>query len=755
MKKNKITKIVKYNLEKNLRNKWFIGLNILLLIGTIIILNFSTVKGILKTNNIISGDKQINIEVVDDTNIFYEELENSISNNENLDNVKIEKVKEVSYDENMPKDKVIIEVTESDENIINAKVISKDGINQKYYNIIESTLNETKLKLVILKYNITQKQLEKIKEDVSVERIMVGVDNSNSDTKQLAQTIVSYMTLIILMLILSKVAGDVSQEKVTKSIEYVLTSISAKEYLIAKILSISFTMIIQVVFSFIYFLISSSINSILNMMFVSDMVNANIDGFSLSNLGSFIDSTMIIYILVVFIFLVLTVFFMCIIQATLTSKTTNISEAGNTTTILIVINMALYFVSTVIITPLKETSIIFYILSCIPIISMYFVPAMIIIGQANIIQIIISTILLLLSIPVSLNICSKIFKNGVLDNNIKKKKEKDDENIDIKEKELVKVKKMELAKYGYVIGMSVIIYVAVQLILTYALSIFITPVHNAFNGRISIDILEMIVNIIIFAVSLLLPGLFVLSYVEKDEEEKIVKDKKLSGKEILKIAAMAAPIVFVVQIGLGYLLEKLGLDYDIVDKIDIYKNTSVVGNILFFIYISIMPAIFEEFYIRKAVVKFSKKYGNIFAVISSAILFAILHLNISQSLFAFIMGIILGIIALNTESIIPTGIIHFLNNGYSALIMIFENNNIAISVINVMYIVLCFVGLIILVMYCIKNKESLKNTFKNIKQISKEKRVSFKYIAIDYTFIVACILMLVMLILTQKTIELL
>lgn len=754
MKKNKIVKIVKYNLEKNLRNKWFIGLNILLLLGTIITLNFNTVKGILKNNNIISGDKELNIEVVDNTNIFYKELEDGILNNDNYENLKIEKMDRVSYDENMPKNKVIIEITESEENIINAKVISKDGINQKYYSLIESAINKTKSNLIISKYKITETQLEKIKEDVEIERIMVGVDNSNSDSKQIAQTIVSYMTLIILMLILSKIAGDVSQEKVTKSIEYVLTSISAKEYLIAKILSISFTMIIQVVFTFVYFIIASSTNSILNMVFSSDVVSANIGGFSLSNLVSFIDSTIIIYILVVFVFLVLTVFFMCIIQATLTSKTTNISEAGNTTTILIMVNLALYFVSTLVITPLKETSIIFYILSCIPIISMYFVPSMIIIGQANVIQIIIATILLVSSIPISLNVCSKIFKNGILDNTIKKKKEKEDGSNDIKEKELTKVKKMELAKYGYVIGMSVIIYVAVQLILTYALSIFINPIYNAFNGSINIDTIEMIVNIIIFAVSLYLPGLFVLSYVENDNKVNN-NSKELGIKDNIKAVLIAVPFVFAVQISLGYLLEKLGLNYDIVDKVDLYKNTSVVGNILFFVYISIMPAIFEEYYIRKAVINFSKKYGNVFAIISSAILFAVLHLNISQSLFAFIMGIILGIIAIKQESIIPTGIVHFLNNGYAALSIIFENNHIAMIVINVIYIILCIIGIILLVMYVIKNKEAIKEVFNNIKNSKKEKRVSFKYIALDYTFIIACILMIVMLILTQKTIEML
>ena len=43
MKKSKIGKMVKYNLEKSLRNKWFIGLNVLFLVISIVTLNFGAI----------------------------------------------------------------------------------------------------------------------------------------------------------------------------------------------------------------------------------------------------------------------------------------------------------------------------------------------------------------------------------------------------------------------------------------------------------------------------------------------------------------------------------------------------------------------------------------------------------------------------------------------------------------------------------------------------------------------------------------
>ena len=744
MKKNKILKIVRYNLEKNLRNKWFIGLNILLFVVSIVALNFGTVKNILKQSDILPAGEKIKFEIVDKTDNFYDYLLENISNEEN---VEVIKANNPQYDENMEKDRVIIEVSPSETDVVNAKVISKDGIDQKYYSIIEDSLEKTKEVLIKEKYELTNEEISLIKDSVKVERIMVGVDNTNSDIKQIAQTVVNYLTLIILMLILSKIATDISQEKVSKSIEYVLTSISAKQYLVAKVISINLTMIIQLIFTFIYFIISSSINSILNL-YIKDGVIDTMSNFSLSSISAMLDSTMIMYIAIVLVFLVLTVLLMCIIQAALTSKTTNISEAGNTTTILLTVNFVLYFVSTLLITPLKETNIIIYILSCVPIISMYFVPSMIIIGQANVIQIVIATIMLIVSIPVSLKICSKIFKNGILDNIISKKKEKNKDEEISKVKELNKIEKSDLSKYGYVIGMSIIIYVATQLLLTYMLAIFINPIHKLLGGVLSLSNVEMIINIIVFAGSLTLPALFVRAYTE---EEKT--DKNIDIKRMLKPVIIAVPFVVAVQFGIGILLEKLGLNYDIVDKINIYDGTSVISKVLFFIYIAILPAIFEEFYVRKAVLTFSKKYGNAFAIISSAILFAVLHMNISQSLFAFIMGIILGIVAIYSNSIIPTAIIHFLNNGYAALTMIFETNEIALLLINVIYIAMTIIGIVMCGVSFVKNRESVKKYARNIKNVKCNK--NYKYIALDYTFILAFILMVVMLILTQKTISML
>ena len=81
---NKIFNIVKFNVNKNIKNKWFVVLNILFFATMLIAINFSTVKEILNENN-ISFDEKVKITIKDDTNILYETLKEDLIKIENTE----------------------------------------------------------------------------------------------------------------------------------------------------------------------------------------------------------------------------------------------------------------------------------------------------------------------------------------------------------------------------------------------------------------------------------------------------------------------------------------------------------------------------------------------------------------------------------------------------------------------------------------------------------------------------------------------
>ena len=80
---------------------------------------------------------------------------------------------------------------------------------------------------------------------------------------------------------------------------------------------------------------------------------------------------------------------------------------------------------------------------------------------------------------------------------------------------------------------------------------------------------------------------------------------------------------------------------------------------------ALLPAICEEFMHRGIVLQGIKHMGFKKAILISSILFALLHLNIQQVSFAFVVGLILGLVAVVSKNIYPAIIIHFVHNGIS------------------------------------------------------------------------------------------
>ncbi|MBO4339764.1 MAG: CPBP family intramembrane metalloprotease [Clostridia bacterium] len=76
----------------------------------------------------------------------------------------------------------------------------------------------------------------------------------------------------------------------------------------------------------------------------------------------------------------------------------------------------------------------------------------------------------------------------------------------------------------------------------------------------------------------------------------------------------------------------------------------------------LVPCIFEEIALRAGALEALRKYGDWFAIIASAFVFAILHGNMVQTPFAFVAGVAIGYIYVVTGSIWPGVAIHFINN---------------------------------------------------------------------------------------------
>ena len=121
--------------------------------------------------------------------------------------------------------------------------------------------------------------------------------------------------------------------------------------------------------------------------------------------------------------------------------------------------------------------------------------------------------------------------------------------------------------------------------------------------------------------------------------------------------------------------------------------------------IAFLPAVFEELLFRGVIfTSFNKKYGAIIAILFSALLFGIYHMNWIQGAYAFIIGTALAYIYLKSNSLFVPIIFHFINNLISVLLDYFSIN-IEIPKIYNLYFIICSIGLLILSIYLCEKKE--------------------------------------------------
>jgi ABC-2 type transport system permease protein len=571
MNTRKVKEIVKFDVERNIQNKWFVLLNVVMLIGILIGTNWSNISKFMKENNInFLGTDEVKIEILDEENLFYDDF---VENCKEYDNFKIEKVTENKYSkDNVPESNVIfIEVERNEREIIKAKIISKEGIDTDIYDFIYENLKETRSKVFAENNGITIEELNVLNNEIVVDRQMLGVDAENSSTKELIKVICVLIVYMSLIFVLSRIANEIAQEKVSKSIEYVLTSVSEKEYLLAKVLSSTLTILIQLLYTFVYYIIGNMISSLVS-------VNTAGENFEVTSLISNVDSSIVSYVLAMCAYLIFTVFLTTLIQAALSSKTTSVSEAGNTTMLLISIIVILYIVSISAINTYTTVSPLMYAISCLPIVSTFFVPAMMIIGQATTVQIIISFIVLIASVPLIFNVCAKHFKNGILDYTSNKKKrffgKKAKRQMDLKERQDYELRLSKTKKYAFTIGISMILFVFLESVISFICSLILP---SLLGNSIDEGSLMILINSITLIFALLITTGCIKIYSDYDNGEK----KNLTSLQKFEIIFGGIALLAIVQIFLNWLYPKIGLDYSIFEQAQIAPGNTVFGKILY------------------------------------------------------------------------------------------------------------------------------------------------------------------------------
>ena len=229
---------------------------------------------------------------------------------------------------------------------------------------------------------------------------------------------------------------------------------------------------------------------------------------------------------------------------------------------------------------------------------------------------------------------------------------------------LWKTEKRKIRAAGNGIGLAALAYVAISLLASVVFVTFVQLIYPAANihGLYYVtETTEWLFNLIIYIFSHIVPfGIYALCIKMPLKIalpfRKAKFDLTLGGTFIgLGVTILASYAVTYFQLG----LEAVGIgismpEYEIPETIP--------GIVLYVINLAIIPAFVEEIVFRGIVMQSLRRFGDIFAIVASALIFGIFHLNLIQMPYALLLGLCIGYFVIRTGSLWVGVAIHFINN---------------------------------------------------------------------------------------------
>ena len=147
--------------------------------------------------------------------------------------------------------------------------------------------------------------------------------------------------------------------------------------------------------------------------------------------------------------------------------------------------------------------------------------------------------------------------------------------------------------------------------------------------------------------------------------------KGISGKmavwSVLLGVCVFIVIIFVSSLWSG-ILSSFGFDSGTGVSANEVSSNGIVNLLLGILFVGVLPGFCEEFSHRGMILGNIKKDGVWRAILLASLMFALMHLNISQFGYAFVVGLVLGTITMLTKSIFPAMIVHCTSNSISTYI---------------------------------------------------------------------------------------
>lgn len=273
----------------------------------------------------------------------------------------------------------------------------------------------------------------------------------------------------------------------------------------------------------------------------------------------------------------------------------------------------------------------------------------------------------------------------------------------------------------------------------------------------SIDTVTMFyLEIFISVFSSFIPGLFYFLFSGRSMSDTI-KTSYVRQKELWALVFVGMAVAMVANTASDMVQTNFSF-FGLQNTVNMSeKVSSPLEIVLYIISTAIVPAFAEEFAFRGILMGTLRRFGDAFAIITSAIVFGAMHGNITQIPFAFILGLVFAYVDCKTNSILPSIIIHFLNNFYAVMLDILQStgvfsDRIFMMIYFILIAVFCILGLVSFFYIIKKDKNYFRISDKSTEQNENEASYLLTFKEKNKAFFINPGILFVMILFTIETV---
>lgn len=221
------------------------------------------------------------------------------------------------------------------------------------------------------------------------------------------------------------------------------------------------------------------------------------------------------------------------------------------------------------------------------------------------------------------------------------------------------------------VGVALIVSVLLQKIIFIAMVFLLRGFVNA--GLETGSTMFTVLNYTFSNISTYVPKLLAFGVLYKKYRPLKRLDTQYENKSYYPLILIPAMFAFAmwgsnITTCINYILQLLFGVGEIQNVMDAIAPSSFSAGVVTLIFTAFVAPIFEEIIYRHLLLRSLKPIGDTPAIIISALVFGLAHGNFDQFAYAFLSGIIFGLVAVRYDTIIPGMVLHLINNFFVTVI---------------------------------------------------------------------------------------